>query len=223
MGHPVIFHVVERCKQIQGCNKVILATTDRNIDDTLAGLVRHSGIEVYRGNTHDVLDRYYQCAVAYGLSNIVRITGDCPLVDGTISSKIVDTFLKSNYDYVRTGSTFPDGLSTEVFSFENLERNWKQAKLRSEREHVTPYFWKNPDKFKVYSLEMDTNLSHMRLTLDYEDDLIFIRKVFQNLYRTNKYFGLANVLQLLEENRNLLQIMPKSKRYEGYNKSLMED
>lgn len=223
VGKPVIFHVIERCKRIKHCDKVILATTVRKIDDSLADIARECGIEIFRGSTLDVLDRYYQCAGTFGLGNIVRITGDCPVIDISISNKVIDTFLKSNYDFVRTGLTYPDGVNTEVFSFDNLDRAWNGARLQSEREHVTPYFWKNPSKFKILSIESNFNLSHMNFALDYPEDLVFIQKLYGELYYSCKYFGLEMILTLLRKNNKLMSSMPKSKRYEGYYKSIRHD
>ena len=223
MGMPAILHVIERCKQMKHCDVVILATTNRKLDDDLAEVSRGSGIELYRGNVRDVLDRYYQCAKSYGLTNVIRVTGDCPLIDIDISSKVIAIFLRGSYDYVRTGPTYPDGLNTEVFSFNSLMNAWINAKLYSEREHVTPYLWKNGDKFSTLSVESKIDLSRFNFALDYPEDLAFIRKLFEKLYHLNHMFGLDAILDLLGKNKDLLDEMPKPKRYEGYYRSLKQD
>jgi len=110
---------------------------------------------------------------------IVRLTGDCPLLDPKIIDKTVDYFLGNDFDYISTAhisknqlkSTYPDGLDTEVFSFNSLKKTWKEAKLPSEREHVTPYVWKNPQIFKIKNLKHNKDLSHLRWTVDEECDL----------------------------------------------------
>lgn len=223
MGKPVILHILERCRKINLCDNVILATTDRPIDDRLRKIAIRTGINVFRGNTSDVLDRYYQCARAFNLTNIVRVTGDCPLLDIDISSMIIDTYLNSDCEYVRTGLTYPDGVSTEVFSFKSLHKVWTNATLRSEREHVTPYFWKNQHKFRILSVESKTDLSNVRLTMDYPEDYVFIKKIYERLYHANNSFGLNMILDLLKTDNSLMSLMPKSLRYEGYYKSLKED
>ena len=215
--------MIERCKQIKNCDKIILATTHRKIDDRLVTISKKCGIEVYRGDVNDVLNRYYRCAKSFGLINIVRITGDCPLLDIKISTDVVERFLNSNYDYVRTGHTFPDGLATEIFSFDVLQYASANARLHSEREHVTPYIWKNSDKFGNLTIELENDLSNFRFTVDYMDDLDFIRKVYEKLYPKNQFFGLDTIKDLLKNDNDLLSYMPKQKRYEGYYKSLMED
>ncbi|MGB8172460.1 MAG: hypothetical protein WCF01_07520, partial [Nitrososphaeraceae archaeon] len=102
LDKPVISHVIERCKRIKNCDKVVVATTQRKIDDRLAFISLNCGVDVYRGDVTDVLNRYYHCARKFDLSNIVRITGDCPLIDIDISSNVIATFLDASYDYVRT-------------------------------------------------------------------------------------------------------------------------
>jgi spore coat polysaccharide biosynthesis protein SpsF len=223
LNKPVITHVIERCKRIRNCDVVALATTGRQIDDCLATISMSSDIEIYRGEVDDVLNRYHGCAKKLGLTNIVRITGDCPLIDIDISSKVVKKFLDSNYDYIRTGLTYPDGVNTEIFSFDSLQRISAAATLQSEREHVTPYLWKHPDKFKILSLESEDDLSNFRFTVDHLDDLLFIRKIYAKLYQRNPFFGLNMILDMLRDDSHLLRKMPKWQRYEGYNKSLSND
>lgn len=201
----------------------MIATTQRKIDDPLASISLNCGVDVYRGDVTDVLNRYYGCAQKFGLSNIVRITGDCPLIDIDISSNVIATFLEASYDYVRTGLTYPDGLNTEIFSFDILEYISKNAKLHSEREHVTPYLWKHPEKIKMLSVECENDLSGFRFTLDYMDDLLFIRKVYEKLYLKDSFFGLKMILDLLRNENDIFLMMPKTKRYEGYHRSLLDD
>ena len=201
----------------------MVATTQRKIDDRLAFISSNCGVDVYRGDVTNVMNRYYQCAHKFDLSNIVRITGDCPLIDVDISSNVIASFLDGSYDYVRTGLTYPDGLSTEIFSFDILEYISKNAKLKSEREHVTPYLWKNPEKIKMLTVECENDLSGFRFTLDYMDDLLFIRRVYEKLYLKDPFFGLKMILDLLRNENDIYQMMPKTRRYEGYYRSLLED
>lgn len=219
----MLLRIIERCKKIENVDHIIVGTTDRKIDNRIATLTLNSGIKLYRGDPVDVLNRYYQCAKNFGLNNIIRITGDCPVIDISISNNAVKTYLNSEYDYVRTGLTFPDGLNTEVFSIRTLARAWTDANLRSEREHVTPYIWKNPNKFKIFSIDNSIDHSDLKLSVDYAEDLNFIRLLYRKLYHRNRYFGLEMILDLLERDKKLDGARPKSNRYEGYYKSLIED
>lgn len=223
LGKPMIWYVIERCKRFRGCDSVVLATSSRSIDDNLVSVANGCKVAIYRGNANDVLDRYYRCAKEFKFDVIVRITADCPLIDADIGSMVIETFLTSGLDYVRTGCSFPDGLSVEVFSFNALERAWKNAKLPSEREHVTPYMIKNPEVIVSRTIEHSSDLSEYRFTVDYEEDLLFVTKVYGALYHKNKSFGLDEILRLLKADEEISRLMPAPKRNEGYKRSLKDD
>jgi spore coat polysaccharide biosynthesis protein SpsF len=119
--------------------------------------------------------------------------------------------------------TFPDGEDVEVFKFKALEKAWKEAKLSSEREHVTPYIKKNPDLFKIVNLENINDLSQKRWTLDEKNDYKFVKEVYARLYKKNHFFGMEEVLKLLDKHAELESINAQIKRNEGYIRSLKED
>ena len=223
LGRPMMWHVIERCKRFCECDSIVLATSSRSMDNGLVEVAKDCKVNVYTGDVNDVLDRYYRCAAKYKFDSIVRITADCPLIDPEIASMAVESFLTSGLEYVRTGYSFPDGLSVEVFSFNALERTWKSAKLPSEREHVTPYMIKNPNTIPSRTIQHSSNLSRYRFTVDYEEDLLFVTQVYEALYHKNKNFGLNDVLKLLEMNTGIARLMPTPKRDEGYKRSLAED
>ena len=227
VGKPMVQRVIERVKAATLLDKVILATTVEERDTQLANLARSLGTEVFRGSVDDVLDRYYQAANLFGADVVVRVTADCPLMDPSIIDRAVSTFLEGDCDYVSTAypvSTFPDGLDTEVFSFEALEKAWEDASLKSEREHVTPYIWKNPQIFRLKRVVNSEDLSAMRWTVDEERDLEFIREVYRHLDDgTGRIFGMNEVLSLLERHPELLEINQGIQRNEGYQKSRRED
>lgn len=224
-GKTVLEHVIFRVKKVKNINKVILATSDRKEDDVLENIARKSGVDFFRGSLDNVLDRFYQAAKKFKIDSIVRITADCPLLDSKVAKEVVDFYLKNDYDYVSNANppTFPDGLDTEIFSFKSLERAWKNAQLPSEKEHVTPWIYKNPDKFKLGNLFSDKDLSRLRLTLDEEKDFILINEIYKELYHKNQNFGLKEILQLFEKKPELVEINQSIKRNEGYAKSLKED
>lgn len=218
----VLENVVDRTRKAQGLDKVVVATSTAPEDDSIAKLCAEKDIDCFRGNLNDVLDRYYQAAKKFNADIIVRITADCPLIDPQIIDRAVSKFLSGKFDYVSTGrikSTFPDGLDTEVFSFEVLSKAWKEAKLPSEREHVTPYIWKNPDKFKIFTLENDRDLSDYRLTLDEEEDY----KLLQDIHTNVSDLTTKNIIAYLDSHKKIGKINAKIKRNEGYAQSLKED
>lgn len=230
-GKPLIWHVVERVRRTKKVEQIILATTIKKEDKKIVEIAKDMKVQSFAGSEKDVLDRYYQAAKKYGAKIIVRVTGDCPLVDPEIIDKTIEYFLKNNFDYVSTAhalgkkisSTYPDGLDTEVFSLKSLEKAWKEAKLPSEREHVTPYIWKNSKIFKCKSLQNDKDLSNLRWTVDEEKDLDFVRAVYKRLYQRGKIFLTKDILNLLEKEPELMEINKSIIRDEGYFKSLEKE
>ena len=224
-GKTVLEHLILRAKKVKNCDKVILATTDKKDDDVLGKIAKELNVLAFRGSENDVLDRYYQAAKLFKIDPIVRITADCPLLDPKIVEKVIDFYFSGNYNYISNTHppTFPDGMDVEIFNFKSLEKSWKKAKLRSEREHVTAYIFKNPKLFKIGNITYEKDFSHLRLTLDEKEDLILIRKIYKELYPKNPFFGLEWVLELFKRKPELIEINQHIKRGEGYLKSLKED
>lgn len=208
--------------------KIILATTTKKADNILERIARKNKISVFRGSEDDVLDRFYQSAKKFKIDPIVRITADCPVLDGEVAEEAINFYLKNKnkFDYISNvrPPTYPDGLDVEVFSFASLEKSWQEAKLKSEREHVTPYITKHPETFKIGNItRKGKDLSALRLTLDEAADLILIRKVYNYLYPIKKFFTLSDILKLFSQKPELLKINQGIQRNEGFLKSLKND
>jgi spore coat polysaccharide biosynthesis protein SpsF len=224
-GKPLLEHIIDRIRQSQLIQRIIVVTTTGREDKAVLTLASKCGVGGFAGSEDDVLDRFYQAATESGVDVIVRITGDCPLIDPQVADRVIQRYLKGDCDYAANTikRTYPDGLDVEVFSCEALGRAWKEARWASEREHVTPYIWKNPDKFKPANVENDTDLSHLRFTVDEEKDLEFVREVYKHLYREGRVFLLKDVLKLLKEYPDLERLNQGIATNEGYAKSLRED
>lgn len=223
-GKTMLERVVERAMRAKSVEEVVVAIPDTEENDVLADLCKDKGFSLYRGSHEDVLDRYYQAAMQVNAQHIIRITADCPLIDPKIIDIVSDTYIRGAYDYVSTGrmsSTYPDGLDVEIFSFEALQTAWKKAKLLSEREHVTPYIWKQPDIFAVTEVQHSKDLSHLRWTVDEEEDITFIRFVYD--YFKDKPFFMNDVLQLSKKYIDEGREKREYNRNEGYLESLQED
>ncbi len=225
VGKPLLSHVIERVKASRILEEIVVATTAKEVDKAILKIATESGVHSFAGDEDDVLDRYYQAARKFDVDIIVRITADCPLLDPNVVDKVVRHYLEGGCDYVSTTlkRTYPDGLDVEVFSSQALKKAWKEARWASEREHVTPYIWKNPDKFRLASVESKVNLSHLRWTVDIERDLRFVREVYGQLYKRGKIFYMEDILQLLERQPELIAINQGIATNEGYAKSLRED
>ncbi|MDD5593360.1 MAG: glycosyltransferase family protein [Candidatus Margulisbacteria bacterium] len=224
LGRPLLFYSLERLKRIAAVDKIVVATTTEPADQAIYDYARELGVESFRGSEDDVLDRYYQAARAHGLGVVIRLTADCPLIDPDISSEIIRFYLDNRkLDAVRTGPSYPEGFDTEIFNFKSLDKAWRKAELKSEREHVTPYIWKNEGQFNLKVLEFDRDLSQLRLTVDEASDWTVVSNVFENLYHENPDFRLKDILKLYDEKPELFSANQNIKRNEGYAKSLAED
>lgn len=225
LGKPMLWHLINRLKQSQLIEKIVIATTNNAKDETILEMAKELGIDSYAGSEDDVLDRYYQAAKKYNAEVVVRITADCPLIDLHIVDKVIQRFLEGDCDYATNAliRTYPDGLDVGAFSYTVLEKVWKEARWSSEREHVTSYIYKNPDKFRLASVQNDIDLSHLRWTVDEDSDLEFVKQVYEHLYREGHIFYMEDILELLKRYPHLEKINEGIATNEGYAKSVKED
>lgn len=207
----------------------MVATTMNPEDDEIVKLCKKLSIECFQGSENDVLDRYYYASKSAGaLKNdiIVRITGDCPLIDTEVVDDVIKLFKDSKVDYASNVNppTFPDGMDVEAFNFNSLENAWNNAQLKSEREHVTPYIRNHPETFSQINLKYKKDLSQLRLTVDMTEDFEVIKIIIEDLYKVYGFlFGLEEIISYLEKNIEVLKINGDFFRNEGYSKSLMMD
>lgn len=175
--------VVERVRACRGVEAIVIATTDQQQDQPVVQLARRLGLDLYRGSESDVLDRVYQAARQVGARHILRVTPDCPLLDPAVVAEVLRLYQSGRYDYVSNtlGRRYPDGLDAELFSFEALEAAWKEGRLPSEREHVTAYLLKHPERFRLGQVEAQADYAHLKWSVDTEEDLAFVRKVYAQL------------------------------------------
>jgi len=223
-GRPLLDHVVRRVQRARTIDLTVVATTERTTDDAVADFCGRRELPCFRGSEEDVLDRYYRAAVHFQAAVIIRLTADRPLLDPAVIDRVVEQFQAGDYDYVSNSveRSFPDGLDTEVFRRAALDRAWREASLKSEREHVTPYIWKNPGLFRLGQVKNGRDLSSLRWTVDLPQDLDFVRRVYESL-GANRCFGMEEVLTLLQASPELGRINAGIGVNEGYIKSLRED
>ncbi len=224
-GKPSVQHVIERARLVRGVDEVVLATSTASIDDPLANFCKTFSVPVVRGSEEDVLDRYYQAAKAARADVVIRITGDCPLLDPDESAKVLEAFHSSGADYISNvhPPTLPDGLDTEVFSFKALETAWKQAEKKSEREHVTLYISTHPEQFCLKSISNSVDLSGHRWTLDEERDYRMLSAVYDELTQRGQFGTLDQVLGILRDRPDIARLNGSIERNEGLKKSQQED
>jgi spore coat polysaccharide biosynthesis protein SpsF (cytidylyltransferase family) len=177
----------------------VVAIPDLTEDDVLAEHLADIGVRVVRGSADDVLARYVQAAAESDAEVIVRITCDCPLIDPEVIDQVIEAFRGGGVDYCSNvlERTYPIGMDTEVFSREALERAHREAVRPDEREHVTPYIWRSPNRFRLSDVEAPEHLRQpaLRLTVDEIADLEFVRIVACEADMTS---GLAALLEVAD-------------------------
>lgn len=222
--NTVLDYVISQLSYCKLIDNIIIATTNREEDEIITNFCKKNNIDHFQGSSDDVLDRFYWCAKNFSFSIIVRITADCPLIDPLIVDSIIEKYVDNSFDYVSTNipKTFPQGSAdVEVFSFKLLEQIWKDAKKPSEREHVTPYFYNNPEKFNIFILQNSENLSKLKWSVDRESDLIFVKEIISRIKK--RPILTKDILEILRNEPSLLDINSGYVSEEGYKKSLDED
>ncbi len=222
-GLPMLSHVVARARKASLLDQVIIATSTHASDNAIAGYCFWHDIACFRGSETDVLDRYHQAAQHANADVVVRLTADCPLHDAQVIDSVIAAFGRGTFDYVSNidPPTYPDGVDTEVFTTAALERAWREARLPSEREHVTPYLRTGQAGFRTANVAQANDASHLRWTVDELADLAFVRAIYHAMHTS--HFGMNDVLTLLRDNPHLHQINGQIPRNLGYLRSLEAD
>lgn len=224
-GKTALEWVIERVSRSRYVDEVMVATTINHEDIPIVKLVSGLGLRVFCGSSDDVLDRYYQAAKLVMPEYVIRITSDCPLIDSELLDDAIEKMTPEN-DYCWAASeTLADGLDIEILKFEALQRAWKEAKLQSEREHVTLYLKNHPEIFNTYDYICPfANLHDERWTLDEDRDFAFLERVFNELttYKID-YFSAQYVYSWLNDHPEIREINRGIPRNEGLQISLQND
>jgi spore coat polysaccharide biosynthesis protein SpsF len=228
-GLPLVLFMLARVKRSQRITDLVLATSSDPSDDALAEQVQAAGYAVHRGPLDDVLARFAGAAQASDAPILVRLTGDCPLIDPALIDRVIASLETQGLDYCSNSepASYPDGLDVEVFTREALLQADKQARLPSEREHVTPWLRAQPERLKLGSVQSVLSLSHLRWTVDHADDLALVRALVDALDAQQGpgsalRADLFDYLRLLDTRPELLNVNQHA-RNEGYAKSLQAD
>ncbi|WP_296599244.1 glycosyltransferase family protein [Phenylobacterium sp.] len=203
LGEPMIGRQLERLGRSARIGRIVVATSTDASDDPLAAYVEGLGHLVFRGSLADVLDRFAGAmALVPEADTVVRLTADCPLTDPQVIDATIDHFRAAGADYASNTPavrTYPHGLDTEVMTRAALEAACREAADPYEREHVTPFIYRRPDRFRLAYLSQSPSRAHLRWTVDFPEDLAFVRDVYERLYPLNPAFTSADV-EALEHN-----------------------
>jgi spore coat polysaccharide biosynthesis protein SpsF len=190
-GAPMILRQVERVRRAARIDRLVVATSDQADDDRLADVLREAGVEVFRGPLDDVLARFIGALDASPADHVVRLTGDCPLIDPGLIDATVALHLETGADYTQNrlvDKGFPKGQDVEVITAQALRRAAAAASTPQEHEHVTWGVWNHPEIYRVVRLEPPVDEGHVRWTVDRPDDYEFVAAVYDGLYPRNRAF-----------------------------------
>ena len=221
--NTVLEYVIKQLSFCKLIDKKIIATTNLEQDNVIEEAAKKLGLEFFRGSSENVLDRYYECAKRFSVEHILRITSDCPLIDPEIVDRVIEEYLTKKYDYVSNTliRTFPVGMDVEIFSFNILEKTWRNATLTSEKEHVTPYIRNKKGNFKLKNILNVEKMDHLRLTLDRTEDFNLIKKVIMKINK--RPIVMEDILDLFSKQPELVKINGHISPNEGMLKSLEND
>lgn len=210
-GQPALTRLVHRLRRSATVDDIVLATSVEKSDDILAEWANSECVPFFRGSEQDVLSRVVGAQRYMRSDIVVEVTGDCILIDPEIIDLGVNTFMENDCDVVTNTAkaSHPMGIDVQVFSLEILEEVEKTVHDPAVREHVSLYFYENPEKYRIYHLLAPRRWKapDYRFQLDYPEDLKFIRKVYKRLeMRFGDDFGIEEIFNLLRENTSLMEI-----------------
>ncbi len=224
-GQPVLWHIVNRLSAAHLLDKVVIATSNEAPDEPIRKFALKAGVDCYAGEKMDLTARLYGAAQKFNGDIILRVTGDCPLADPKLADQMIQLFLDNQQvdAVVNTEPpTFPDGLDLEVMPVRTLSKLNAEIKAPFYREWFTTYLVDPSNEFDILNLSNSEDLSALRWTLDYKEDLDFLRAVFSNLYGDNGVFSMAEVLGLLERSPELKDLNKGHIRNEGLKTALQK-
>ncbi len=206
-GKSLLEILVERLRKVDNIECIVLATSKNKENDVLEQEAKRLGISCFRGSEENVLDRLYKASLKFKPDNIIRVTADCPLIDPELVNKGLEVFLGSDCDILSNHRerTFPDGMDFEIIKQQALSEAWKDNPAGATFINPVNYLLEKK-KFKNKVILNDKNLSHIRLTVDYQEDYELIKIIYQTLYKKNKYFTLADILKFLTDNPQLYNL-----------------
>ena len=204
LGRPMLSFQIERLRRVRGLDALVVATTVRSTDDPIVAFCEHEGIACTRGSEEDVLARYFDAATRFEATDIVRLTSDCPLLDPQVVDRVLEEYrlpgLDCDYASNMLQPTFPYGMAVEVISRRALQEAFQEARDPAEREHVTPFIYWRPGRFRLRSVTMIPNFSHHRWTVDSPEDFELVSRILDSIYPDKPGFLMDDVLTLLRLN-----------------------
>tara|TARA_B110000967_G_C18901075_1_gene575158 strand:- start:6573 stop:7298 length:726 start_codon:yes stop_codon:yes gene_type:complete len=203
----ILEHLISRLKKIKIKNKIIIATTKNKSDTIINKIAKNNDCYSFNGTSLNVLKRYYQTAKKFKLETIVRICSDSPFMDPHIVEKAIKIFKTKKYDYVSNiiKPTYPAGMSVEVFSFDVLNKVQNSKTNKIEKEHVTPYIYRNYKKFKIKNFSIKKDYTSYKLSVDYLEDYKLAKALYTKILDKENY-NYLNLIKILNSNQKIRNI-----------------
>lgn len=199
---PMLSYQLERLRRVQSADQIVIATTTNRQDDVICSFCDDEKVSFVRGSEADVLSRYREAARHAAAELVVRVTADCPLIDPSLIDLAVHRFKKIRPDYLSNmlEPSWPYGMAVEVFPMSVLEQANREATEGAEREHVTPFIYWRPTRYRLFSLTRTPKLDHHRWTVDTMEDFLLVSRIINSVYTEHPYFTLDDVLRVLDRN-----------------------
>jgi spore coat polysaccharide biosynthesis protein SpsF len=207
-GEPMLTRLVERLRRVQRAEAIVIATTTNATDDAIAELCAQLNVACHRGSELDVLSRYADAARLHGADVVVRITSDCPLIDPPLIDQVIAVYQEGDSDCVSNmlPPTWPYGMAVEVFSAAALAQAHTEATQPAEREHVTPFLYAHPERYRLRNVASPVDLSQHRWTVDTPEDYELVRRLFEALYPVRPHFTQNDILAVLDAHPDWIAI-----------------
>lgn len=212
LGKALLEYQIERLQRVTLADRLVIATTDQPEEEPIIALCQLLNVACFRGPVEDVLARYYGAAQEYHADIVVRITSDCPLIDPAVLDRVIHFYIDHapEYDYVTNTLvpelTYPRGMDTEVFSFQALHEAYLEAQDQAEREHVTIFMKRRPERYRLANVPYHQNYSRYRWTVDTPEDFRLIEKIITTLYPVKPQFSLEDCLELCDQHPEWIEI-----------------
>jgi len=219
LGKPMLWHLVSRVQRAKCIHDVVIATTTNKEDDQMEEFAADKGLRVYRGSENDIVDRFLNAARENDADIIVRVWGDCPLIDPELIDEIMPEFISGGYDYANNFNppTYPVGMNFEVYSLQALERIWNETNEIFYRQYPFEYVCANIASFRTMFKRNAKDLSEINLTVDYAQDLDLVTEIYKHLFSEDETFHLEDILKLIERRPSLKDMnkgLPRNTEYD---------
>lgn len=211
LGKSLLEHQIIRLRRVNLADDICIACTTNKDDEPIVNLAKNLNVPFFRGSEHNVLSRYYGAALEYKAEHIVRVTSDCPIIDPIELDYLISSYHSYSglIDYTSSGGSvrsYPRGMEAEIFSMEALSIANQEARENYEFEHVTPFIYTHPEKFKISEYSFNKDESHHRWTVDTIEDFQLVKKIIEELFPKNQNFTIRDVLALLSRNPSWIEI-----------------